>query len=167
VAKNAMNKLEKREGFTIIEVVLVLAIAGLIFLIVFLAVPALQRSQRDTQRRNDVSRFMAQIQNYSANNKGCIPAVSTGGCPATTLATFVSSYLDNGSGVPDNWKDPTTGDVYAVKATDVTSTDAAGTYYYASASKCNGESIEAVAGGTRKAAVRMKLEGAGFLCQNN
>ena len=38
-------------GFTIIEVVLVLAIAGLIFLMVFIALPALQRSQRDTERR--------------------------------------------------------------------------------------------------------------------
>lgn len=33
-----------KKGFTIIEVVLVLAIAGLIFLMVFLALPALQRS---------------------------------------------------------------------------------------------------------------------------
>lgn len=162
-----MNKLEKREGFTIIEVVLVLAIAGLIFLIVFLAVPALQRSQRDTQRRNDVSRFMAQIQNYSANNKGCVPAVSSGGCPSTTLASFVSSYLDNGSGVPDNWKDPTTGSVYVSSAADVTAASAAGTYYYATSSTCDGETISAVSGGTRKAAIRMKLEGAGFLCQSN
>ena len=45
-----------RGGFTIIEVVLVLAIAGLIFLMVFIALPALQRSQRDTQRRNDLGR---------------------------------------------------------------------------------------------------------------
>ena len=45
-----------RGGFTIIEVVLVLAIAGLIFLMVFIAFPALQRSQRDTQRRNDLSK---------------------------------------------------------------------------------------------------------------
>jgi prepilin-type N-terminal cleavage/methylation domain-containing protein len=43
----SINK-PKAHGFTIIEVVLVLAIAGLIFLIVFLALPALQRSQRDT-----------------------------------------------------------------------------------------------------------------------
>ena len=41
----------ERGGFTIIEVVLVLAIAGLIFLMVFIALPTLQRSQRDTQRR--------------------------------------------------------------------------------------------------------------------
>ena len=39
-----LNKLKKsdKDGFTIIEVMIVLAIAGLILLIVFLAVPALQ-----------------------------------------------------------------------------------------------------------------------------
>ena len=45
----------KERGFTIIEVVLVLAIAALIFLMIFIALPALQRSQRDTARKNDVS----------------------------------------------------------------------------------------------------------------
>lgn len=46
-----------RTGFTIIEVVLVLAIAGLIFLMIFIALPSLQRSQRDQTRKNDVSRW--------------------------------------------------------------------------------------------------------------
>ncbi len=41
----------KEKGFTIIEVVLVLAIAALIFLMVFIALPALQRNQRDTARK--------------------------------------------------------------------------------------------------------------------
>ena len=51
-------------GFTIIEVVLVLAIAGLIFLMVFLALPALQRQQRDTQRRSDASRVATNLTNW-------------------------------------------------------------------------------------------------------
>ena len=38
---------QNKKGFTIIEVVLVLAIAGLIFLMVFVALPALQRGQRE------------------------------------------------------------------------------------------------------------------------
>ena len=63
----------KQKGFTIIEVVLVLAIAGLIFMIVFLAVPALQRSRRDTQRRSDAARFTAQLEQYAANKNGSYP----------------------------------------------------------------------------------------------
>ena len=69
---NSINKNTKK-GFTIIEVVLVLAIAGLIFLMVFLALPALQRSQRDTQRKNDASRLRAAITDYQSNNRGRVP----------------------------------------------------------------------------------------------
>ena len=75
MAENSYNRLmlknnnSQKNGFTIIEVVLVLAIAGLIFLMVFLALPALQRSQRDTQRKNDIARLKAAYQHYKANNK--------------------------------------------------------------------------------------------------
>ena len=44
-------------GFTIVEVLIVLAVAGLIILIVFLAVPAMQRSVRNHNRKNDASRI--------------------------------------------------------------------------------------------------------------
>ena len=65
-----MRKHKPYEGFTIIEVVLVLAIAGLIFLMVFLALPALQRSQRDAQRKRDIAVIRAAVENYRSNNKG-------------------------------------------------------------------------------------------------
>jgi prepilin-type N-terminal cleavage/methylation domain-containing protein len=67
-----LKKLQKRnsEGFTIIEVMIVLAIAALILLIVLLAVPALQRSSRNTQRKNDVSALSSAIGDYINNNNG-------------------------------------------------------------------------------------------------
>ena len=70
-----MNKLmlKNKKGFTIIEVVLVLAIAGLIFLMVFLALPALQRNQRDLARKNDARNLLAAIMNYKSNNGGRLP----------------------------------------------------------------------------------------------
>lgn len=64
---------EKRNGFTIIEVMIVLAIAGLIMLIVFLAVPALQRSSRNTQRKNESSQVVGSIADYVSNNNGTLP----------------------------------------------------------------------------------------------
>lgn len=70
-------KLKTKKGFTIIEVVLVLAIAGLIFLMVFIALPNMQRSQRDTQRRNDYAAFAANITNYLTNNNGNLPGAGT------------------------------------------------------------------------------------------
>ena len=69
-----MNVNQKEKGFTIIEVVLVLAIAGLIFLMVFIALPALQRSQRDTARKNDVGVVAAAVTSYTGNNRGDFPA---------------------------------------------------------------------------------------------
>lgn len=61
-----MKKTQK--GFTIIEVALVLAIAALIFLTVFLAVPALQRNQRNDARKRDVSSVVAAVTAYMSNN---------------------------------------------------------------------------------------------------
>jgi prepilin-type N-terminal cleavage/methylation domain-containing protein len=66
-----------KKGFTIIEVVLVLAIAGLIFMMVFIALPSLQRSQRDTQRSNDIARVQTALNQYQANNRGAIPSMGT------------------------------------------------------------------------------------------
>ena len=45
-----------------------LAIAGLILLVVFLAVPALQRNFRNTSRRQDASMLYAAVQECMANN---------------------------------------------------------------------------------------------------
>lgn len=58
-----------KKGFTIIEVVLVLAIAGLIFAMVFIALPALQRNQRDNGRKSDASTVAAAVNTYQSNNK--------------------------------------------------------------------------------------------------
>ena len=153
-----MSKQElKQKGFTIIEVVLVLAIAALIFLMVFIALPALQRNQRDTQRRQDAGRFVSQLSSYATNNKGAIPNDST------KLETFMTSYLKSNEG---EFNDPKTGVVYNVtQATDATTTPTTvGDMVYAPGYTCNGEALEPA--GARQAAVVVKLEGSGNNCQN-
>jgi len=87
-----MNVLRKEKGFTIIEVVLVLAIAGLIFLMVFIALPALQSSQRDTARKNDVSAVAAGVTQYTSNNRGAFPTT-------VQLASYVKNVSDNTTSV--------------------------------------------------------------------
>ena len=163
------NNLKSKEGFTIIEVVLVLAIAGLIFLMVFIAFPGLQRGQRDTQRRNDMSRFLSQLSQYQTNNRGQVPEGKSG------YESFIENYLTlNGK---DTFEDPSTGGTYAV-ATDVidcagtgsnqcgenaaalTAEDVGKIYIYKNA-MCDGENVIKV-DGTRKIAIRTKLEGAGI-----
>lgn len=71
------SKKEANQGFTIIEVMIVLAIAALILLIVFLAIPALQRSSRNTQRKEDVGRIGTAVQTIISNNNGSISALTT------------------------------------------------------------------------------------------
>ena len=66
-------KKSESEGFTIIEVVIVLAIAAMILLIVLLAVPALQRNSRNTQRKNDVTAILASTSEFISNNSGLLP----------------------------------------------------------------------------------------------
>ncbi len=69
---------KNNKGFTIIEVLIVLAIAGLIMLIVFLAVPALQRNSRNTQIRNSAAAMLGGVNEYVSNNNGQLPT----GCSA-------------------------------------------------------------------------------------
>lgn len=77
---------KNKKGFTIIEVLIVLAIAGLIMLVVFLAVPALQRNSRNTSRKADVSAVLAAVNEYTSNNNGSLPsAAPTWAAPTLTL----------------------------------------------------------------------------------
>jgi prepilin-type N-terminal cleavage/methylation domain-containing protein len=61
------------KGFTLIEIVLVLAIAGLIMVVVFLAVQGAQRSRRDYQRKDDLAHTVAAITAWASNHKGQVP----------------------------------------------------------------------------------------------
>lgn len=143
-----LNKARKQtEGFTIIEVLIVLAIAGLIMLIVFLAVPALQRNSRNTSRRSEAGRFAAAANEFVSNNNGTLPVAGD----AATLQAAVGStqyYTTNpavASGAQTAWT--TTSQVRIVTA-----------------AQCSGA---ATTGGTpRQMAVQYGLEPATAACQN-
>lgn len=91
---------KSQKGFTIIEVALVLAIAALIFLTVFLAVPALQRNQRNDARKRDVSSVVEGVTAYMSNNptenladkQGDISAID--GATGKSNGTALGKYLD-------------------------------------------------------------------------
>ena len=88
--KKLQENKNKNEGFTIIEVMIVLAIAGLILLIVFLAIPALQRNSRNTQRKNDVSALLGAVNEFTSNTNGTLP--TTAADQTTTLANARTGY---------------------------------------------------------------------------
>ena len=92
------------KGFTIIEVMIVLAIAALILLIVFLAIPAIQRNARNTGRRNDAGRIVAAVGDFNANHPGSLPK-STSDCvsvqdeaDSTKFAQYSDLTCDSGTG---------------------------------------------------------------------
>lgn len=70
------DKRAAEKGFTIIEVMIVLAIAGLILLIIFLAVPALQRNSRSTSKREDVNKVLGAVGEHVSNNNGRVPVTA-------------------------------------------------------------------------------------------
>lgn len=151
----------KEKGFTIIEVVLVLAIAGLIFLMVFIALPALQRNQRDTQRKNDLSRAQTAVNNYQSNNRNNLP-----GTDSAAWNSFATSYLKSGG---DTFEDPARGaytfQVSNAASDTLTFANDTAPIYVSLNHTCDGESIESA--GSRKVALRIKLEGGGVACVNN
>ncbi|MCA9332318.1 prepilin-type N-terminal cleavage/methylation domain-containing protein [Candidatus Saccharibacteria bacterium] len=121
---NKLQELRKRdEGFTIVEVMIVLAIAGLILLIVFLAIPALQRNSRNTQRKDFVANYGAAVTEALNNANGNVSNITTE--PGT--ATAVQGYY-NGA---------VTYNVTAAGAGDLANIDTA-RVYFRNGAKCTG-----------------------------
>lgn len=183
-----------KKGFTIIEVALVLAIAGLIFLMVFIALPGLRASQRDTSRRENVLSFIENVKKYQNNNRGALPTDSSvdvvvnwdekkddpNKIPTNTTswARFYYDYFDLGK-----FSDPT-GEYYKLIVRDCGS-ETVGSLctanelseldnnffpndyrmYVVKQASCDGEKAARTAN-PRKIAVLYKLEGAGIYCAN-
>lgn len=154
----------KNGGFTIIEVMIVLAIAGLIMALVFLAVPALQRSSRNTQRKTDVSAVLAAISDYSNNNGGALPnnascfTVANGSLTINCGATTASSTAKLGY-----YTSVTLATAYAAQPT--TAADALTVY---EKTTCSNATTTA-SGGQREVAALYGIEnGSGYdwQCQN-
>lgn len=158
-----LTQLQKRreEGFTIIEVMIVLAIAGLIILVVLLAVPALQRNSRNTTIKNDAAAVAGAINEYQSINNGKMPtnvvsstsedtvtvSGSIGTTPVTgkvqggTKVSIMNVAGEDGSYVPANFSE--IGVVIGKKC------DTAGT------------GVDSAASNARAVAITYKLETAG------
>lgn len=181
------SRMSEKSGFTIIEVVLVLAIAGLIFLMVFIALPTLQRSQRDTQRRNDLGRVSTQLTSYQSNNGGKLPEdgaskepsddttfgcteVSASGTGAKKADCFIRNYMNSVNASENEFVDPD-GTTYGI---DINNYDSGKSYaskfdhviYVVKKAKCDGETVTNSTN-ARDFAITYKLEGNGTYCADN
>lgn len=156
---------KRAQGFTIIEVMIVLAIAGLIMAIVFFAVPQLQRNARDNQRQSVANRVKAELDTYASNNQGTYPFKTVDGTAApnatwTTCSSsvaqscgdFVGRYLGS-----VNINDPSTNSPMTIQMAKTTAAPTGGwakTFLYiAVGQKCLGDSLQASTGNSSYAVV--------------
>lgn len=147
------NHKDHSDGFTIIEVMIVLAIAGLILLIVFLAVPALQRSSRNTNRKNDASRLSTSVSDFVSNNNGKLP----GPTDASSILSD-AGQLGQLSLTANTTSTPTAKELTVTNATGLSEPSPAAdneVIVYVGYT-CNGAAIQA--GNTRQAALVYPIE---------
>ncbi|MBR3236400.1 type II secretion system protein [Candidatus Saccharibacteria bacterium] len=182
-----MRRNNKSEGFTVIEVALVLAIAGLIFMMIFIALPALRSSQKDAQRRDDVATLLEKVKNYQTNNRGSLPngpanensyvLVKDGNASGnnTSWAGFYRQYLGTNFYDPDGKPYQ----LYVINCLNSGSTAKTCKMNYENVSfpndykmlvikqaQCDG-SVAKPTKNPRKIAVIYRLEGSGTFCSNS
>ena len=165
------GEMKKQKGFTVIETALVIAIAGLIFLMVFVALPGLRAQQRDTDRRTAVTIVIDNIKDYQTNNRGSLPK---------DWGVFRDEYLGG-----DDFMDPN-GMEYALVniqcsadgidkdckdnqlTNDLAKSNFPNSYrmYIVMGANCSGEKA-IKSSNPRKVAVLYRLESAGVYCQNS
>ena len=166
-----------KKGFTIIEVLLVLAIAGLIFLMIFLAWPALSRTQRDARRRDDIALFLKEVKDYQTNNRGALPTgqgtITRGTKSDTDWSGFYHDYLEESFGDPNgvdyvlNVANCASGKTAGQECDNILtdSSEFSGNMMIFKAATCDG-SRAVVSNNPRKIAIQYKLEGGGVYCAN-
>lgn len=130
--------LTKNNGFTLIEIVLVLALAALILAIVFVALSGANRARRDTARKNDAARMLAAIESCASNNQGLYSS-------CTTQAQLIGANYFSGN-APD-------GSSYSIAGSTALNVFTVTT--------------AACAGGSAPAAVRIKQEAGADFCVDN
>ncbi len=191
-----MSRKDTKKGFTIIEIVLVLAIGGLIFAAIFIAFPYLQRAQRDAQRKTNLALLVSQLNTWESTHRFTLSDdYSSRNNKTRGFCRFYNDYIK------DDIFDPVTGEAYKIalwgstnvidcrtgkeynrgqfdpyvhvnkdKKTDSWALMEIGDVQYDDSAYCNGEAFDDHVGknnGLKIFALRIRLENGGYYCLDN
>ncbi len=157
----------RKKGFTIIEVSLVLAIAGMILLLAFIALPGLQRSQRDSRRKDDIMKLADSIKKYqSNNNRGVLPA-SENELNKVVDSFIGSDFLDpDGTAYNLKWDkcESGVGKKCTTAMTNVSDSSDKHNMLFVTGATCNDDNEAVGSANQRKGAILYKLEISDLYC---
>lgn len=94
-----MELSNNKKGFTLVEIVIVLAIAALILAAILLAVNGAQQSRRDSARRDAAGQIGSLLEESAGNHNGIYPG-QAGGITTGAFTTQFQGRTDNPGGNP-------------------------------------------------------------------
>jgi general secretion pathway protein G len=103
-------KQQKKQGFTLIEILIVVAIIAILASVVLVGLGPTQQQGRDARRLSDLRETQTALELYY-NQNGDYPAASSWG-PQTTAGTLSYILVNAGIGVSQVPNDPTNGKTY-------------------------------------------------------
>ncbi len=145
------NLRKDRKGFTLIEIVIVLAIAALILVIIFLAIAGAQKSQKDNSTVNGVGQVIAAYSTYLSDNDNAAPTA------AKPMDSYITSVKD-GRGTPPS-------PVYS--GTVPAATSASKTFIYVPGGQCTGATATATTQASQVAVIYYSESKGAGLCKNS
>lgn len=122
--------MKNKKGFTLIEILVVIAIIAVLATVVFVALDPVTRfaDARNSRRWNDVNSILTAIHEYIVDNDGALPTGLTTGQAATelgscgscdNLSTPLAPYLKSIPEDPDDGNSTNTGYTVEVDANNI------------------------------------------------
>lgn len=166
-----MNRLRALEGFSLVELLIVMAIAALIMIMVFIGFAQGNRDRRDDARKADAARYLEAERLWVTDHNGIPPTSANFDTPidpnVAASGGIMERYIIQGNAKfanPDGvawtvaWRTPGVGNGPNTPAS-------ASQMLVGAGSTCNGTNI--ADGGPRQFAVMLQLEGGGYYCITN
>ncbi|MBX4205782.1 type II secretion system GspH family protein [Candidatus Microgenomates bacterium] len=96
-----------KRGFTLIEILVVIAIIGILSTLAIISYTGVQKSARDTQRKSDLKQYQNALEVFSNKNGGFYPSETTAGGVSVSSTVCGDMDLSNCPSDPRNVEDST------------------------------------------------------------